>query len=457
MSMSIYQSPLVGRSASPEMAHIWSDEYKFNLWRELWCNLARAQSQLGLSITNKQLNELESALKDADMGRAEEYEKELHHDVMAHIKAFGDQAPSARGIIHLGATSQFVVDNADSMRIKTSLSLIITKLKSLIVNIGEFANNHKSVATLGLTHFQPAQPTTVGKRASLWAYDLYLVLSEINHKYLNLKARGVKGATGTQASYLELFDGNHDKVKSLDTLICNMMGFGQNKYAVTGQVYPRIDDSILVCLMSSLAAVCQKIATDIRLLAGKKELAEGFGAKQVGSSAMPYKKNPLYCERVCGIAKFAIGLSTTALITASEQWLERSLDDSSARRLVLPEIFLSVDGILNTMIKIFGGLVVNHTAIADNLNTEIALMTVEKILMAAVKRGADRQELHEKLRQCSLNYSGDELIKELSAMKELKDIDISEYQNDILVGRAVEQVDEFFNDFIKPLKNQQMV
>jgi adenylosuccinate lyase len=452
--MDKYQSSLVTRGASTKMAYIWSPTNKFKLWRKLWLELARGQHKLGLPVSEKQVQALEDAIdKPWCEIKAARLESELHHDVMTHIKLFGDQAPISKGIIHLGATSQFVVDNADSMCVKESLSHILCSLKSLIIKIGEFAVSNKDVVTLGLTHFQPAQPTTVGKRASVWAYDLYLTYEYLKDKQAKLKARGIKGATGTQASFLELFDGDHDKVDELDHMICSSIGF-DNTYMVTGQVYPRIDDAILISLLTAVGAGCQKIATDIRLLAGKKELAEGFGANQVGSSAMPYKRNPLYCERVCGLAKLMPGLATSAMATASEQWLERSLDDSSIRRIVLPESHLAIDAILCTMHKIFDSLVVNKEEISANLKQERALLMTETILMIAVKHGIDRQQFHEKIRQCTLEHNGGELLDKLYESPELGDLNLKDrFKHGIsMTGRAAEQTEKFYESIVRPLQ-----
>ncbi len=472
--MDTYQSPLITRSASAHMARIWSQNHKFELWRKLWYELAKAQYGLELPpITVEHLAALEKALEEPiDLELAAEFEKEMHHDVMAHIAEFGTHAPIAKGIIHLGATSQFVVDNADTLRIRESLNLIISKLTNLIIKIGDFAQQHKAIATLGLTHFQPAQPTTVGKRAASWAYDLHLVLEQLIHNHKHLRMRGVKGATGTQASFLELFDSPDTtrdqatmKVRILDEMVTRAFGFQGSKghYHITGQTYPRISDAIITSSLAAIGAVCQKIATDIRLLAGKKELMEGFDSKQVGSSAMPYKKNPLYCERICGLAKFLIPMASTSMTVAAEQWLERSLDDSSARRLLLPESYLTADGIIDTMHRVFDGLVVNEVAISSNLSHEIEFLMTEKVLMIGVKHGANRQELHEKIKQCTLKCReklNPSLLYDVSLLPEFEGIDLgaevmgpaSDFH---LIGLAVEQVDHFIESIIAPLKAQQ--
>ena len=455
--MNTYQSSLVGRGASPEMSYIWSDNNKFKLWRKLWAKLAETQKELGLGIiSDEQVEELNKALKlPINIESANEFESKIHHDVMAHIKAFGEQVPSAKGIIHLGATSQFVVDNADRMRIKESIGIILSKLIRLIVTIGEMAYKYRDSPALGYTHYQPAQLTTVGKRAASWAYDLILVMEDLEFKASRLKTRGAKGATGTQASYLQLFGGDYDKVRALDEAISNSVG-GMLPYLITGQTYPRIDDSLLMCSVAGLAAVCQKIATDIRLLSHDKEIMEGFGKEQVGSSAMPYKKNPIKCERVCGLAKFVIGIASTNLTIAAEQWLERSLDDSSPRRIVIPEAFLATDAILESMTLIFRDLVINFPIISQHIVASATQLILEKVLMVAVERGADRQEFHEILRKHSTQYSGDELLKRLAQIPELSGINLeAECCKINAAGCASKQVEEFYG-IISDLKASHM-
>jgi len=448
-----YQSPLVTRTASTEMSHIWSDNNKFKLWRGLWYELAAAQAALGIPITPAQLAELAKAINiPINHAKAAEYEAKTNHDVMAHIKLLGDDAPSAAGIIHLGSTSQFVVDNADSIRIRSSIQLILSKLRSLVISVGTFAQEHRSVATLALTHFQPATPTTVGRRAASWSYGLYLVYTELLAKFQNLRALGAKGATGTQASFLELFSGDKEKVDELDRRVCRAIGFDEI-YMLSGQTYPRVDDSVLTCLIANLAAECQKITTDIRLLSGKGEMAESFSKDQVGSSAMPYKKNPLTCERVCGLSKFIIGLATSSLLVTSEQWLERTLDDSSARRLILPEAFLAIDGILESMNKIFKGLVINKRVIQAHLMDEIGFLVTEKVLMIACKHGADRQKVHEAIKQCALSCQGDTFLRELQKLPELASIDIAkECAASSLIGLAEEQTIRYYSLVITQLE-----
>ena len=451
--MDTYRSPLVSRGASKEMAKLWGEKTKFILWRRLWVELAKRQKELGLPFTDEQIFALEKSTSiRLNEDTAKKYEEEIRHDVMAHIKAFGDQVPIAKGIIHLGATSQFVVDNADCMRIATATIMVADKLNKLIIDIGEFAYTHRKVPTLGYTHYQPAQATTVGKRAAVWAYNLILILEDINDKIARFKSRGVKGATGTQASFLQLFDGDYEKVKSLDLGICSIIG--AKPFAVTGQTYPRVIDAMLISSLAALAAECQKIATDIRLLSHDHEVMEGFGNKQVGSSAMPYKKNPITCERVCGLAKLVIGMSNTAFTITSEQWLERSLDDSSPRRVLIPEVFLAVDAIIESMRRIFSNIVVNKAAIKQHCMQNAVKLTVEKILMIAVKNGADRQAFHEKLRQCSTKYSGKALLENLASLPELEGVDVrAECQRMDITGCATLQTEEFYKEFIIPLKD----
>lgn len=448
--MSYYNTPLTQRAASPEMSKTWGDKYKYFIWRTLWLELARTQKQYGLLISDKQIEELEEAIYIYNPEAVEAYESQLKHDVMAHIKALGDLAPSAKGIIHLGATSQFVVDNCDSIRIRKSLEILIPKIENLLILIGKFAIKHKDITTLGLTHFQPAQPTTVGKRAAMWGYDTYLVLEHITTKYRNQKVRSIKGATGTQASYLELFK-NIDIVRQVEAQVAKSIGFDEC-YLITGQTYPRIDDAMLISDIAAFGAICQKITTDIRLLAGKGEMAEGFSSKQVGSSAMPYKKNPITCEKVCSLAKLLIGLSQTGLTVASEQWLERSLDDSNVRRMLLPEVFLAADGIVESMIKIFSSLTIIPNKIKSNLAEQSSMLITEKLLMIGVKNGADRQQLHEKIRVISLKSRGSEMMERLKELDEFKGIDLDvECSRSSLTGCAIRQVEEFYDRIIEPI------
>ena len=459
-----YVSPLASRNASPQMQLIWSPRTKFTTWRRLWLALAEAQQELGLSITDAQLDELRAHLEDIDYDNAAQYEKKLRHDVMAHVHALGDAAPAARPIIHLGATSQFVVCNAELLQIRDGLQLIANKLATVIDRLGDFATRYRKLPTLGFTHYQPAQPTTVGKRATLWANDLAMALQEVEHRLAVLGFRGVKGTTGTQASFLELFNGDHDKVEQLDRKVTEKMGWPVDKrFAVTGQTYPRLTDALLISSLAAVAAGCMKMATDIRLLANRKELEEPFEKDQIGSSAMAYKRNPMRCERMCGLSRFVIGMVQTPFFTAAEQWMERTLDDSSCRRLTLPEPFLALDGVLDIAINVVSGLVVYEKTIESNLAKELPFMATENILMAAVKQGGDRQELHEVIRvhsqaaaqRVKAEGADNDLLVRLKddanfAKVDLDDVlDASKY-----VGRAPEQVDAFIAQVVAPIRER---
>lgn len=392
-----YQSPLVARYASPAMSQLFSDEKKFRTWRRLWLALATAEQQLGLEIRDDQLAELAEHLDDIDYEAAGAYEKQLRHDVMAHVHALGDVAPNARPIVHLGATSCYVGDNTDLIVLRDALDVALPKLASTISRFSDFARTHADLPTLGFTHFQPAQLTTVGKRAALWIQELVMDLRNFTRCREDLRFRGVKGTTGTQASYLALFDGDESKVEALDRLVAEAMGF-RSSYAVTGQTYARKVDNDVIAALASFAATAHKIATDIRLLAHLKEVEEPFGKNQIGSSAMAYKRNPMRSERVCALARHVMSLQMNTLQTAAVQWMERTLDDSANRRLSLPEAFLAVDGILETLMNVAGGLVVYPAVIARRIDSELPFMATENLIMAMVRRGADRQEVHEAIR-----------------------------------------------------------
>ena len=354
-----YVSPLAARNASPAMQRLWSPAAKFTTWRRLWLALAEAQQELGLEITDAQLAEMRANLENIDLASAAAHEKRLRHDVMAHVHAFAEAAPSAGAILHLGATSQFVVCNTELLLIRDALTLVAQKLGTAIDRLGRFAAEHRALPTLGFTHYQPAQPTTVGKRCTLWIQDLAMALEEVEHRLDILKFRGVKGTTGTQASFLSLFDGDHAKVERLDELVTEKMGFDPAKrFRVTGQTYPRLLDAQIGATLGLAAAASAKFATDVRLLANRKELEEPFERSQIGSSAMAYKRNPMRSERICGLSRFVVGMVQTPFVTASEQWFERTLDDSSCRRLTLPEPFLALDGVLDLVVSVADGLVV---------------------------------------------------------------------------------------------------
>jgi adenylosuccinate lyase len=457
-----YDNPLISRYASRDMAALWGDQRKFSTWRRLWVALAEAESALGLSITDAQLAELRAHVDAIDFAAAQRYERKLRHDVMAHVHAYGDQCPAARPIIHLGATSCYVTDNTDLILIRDALHMVARRLAAVIVALGEFAKQHRDLATLGFTHLQPAQPTTVGRRACLWAYDLALDLAEVEHRLASLKARSVKGTTGTQASFLKLFDGDHDKVRRLERLVAEKMGFAQT-YAITGQTYSRKVDSQVLDTLAGIAASAHKAAADLRILAHRKELEEPFEEDQIGSSAMAYKRNPMQCERICGLARFAISLAANGAATHATQWLERTLDDSANRRLVLPQAFLAIDAVLMLYQNVAAGLVVYPQVIARHLREELPFMAAENILMAAVAAGGDRQELHERIRRHSqaaaavVKQQGGEndLLTRLKSDTAFAAVDLdAAVDPQTLVGRSGEQVDEFLAEIVAPIRGR---
>ncbi len=463
-----YVSPLASRNASPRMQAIWSPRFRFSTWRRLWLALAEAERELGLEISEEQVAELRAHLEDIDYAKAAEYEMKLRHDVMAHVHTLGDAAPKARPIIHLGATSQFVNCNTELIQTRDALTIIAEKLAVAIDRLSKFALKYKDLPTLGFTHFQPAQPTTVGKRAAGWAQDLALALEEVEHRIASLRFRGVKGTTGTQASFLALFGGNtpvaHDKVEKLDRLVTEKMGWSIDKrFAVTGQTYPRVVDGMVVASLAAVASAAQKFATDVRLLANRKEIEEPFEKNQIGSSAMAYKRNPMRCERICGLSRFVIGMTQTPFVTAAEQWLERTLDDSSARRLTLPEPFLALDGVLELLVNVTSGLVVYEKTIAANLAAELPFMATENILMAAVQAGGDRQELHEVIRTHSqaaaqrvkAEGASNDLLDRLRDEPAFKDVDLNAaLEPSQFVGRAPQQVEAFIAEVVEPIRKR---
>ena len=459
-----YRSPLESRYASKQMRAIWSPQRKFSTWRRIWLALAEAQRELGLNITQQQIDELRAHLDDVDFAAAERHEAKLRHDVMAHVHTLGDAAPTARPIIHLGATSQDIVCNADLLTMRDSLRLIADKLARVIDALGSFAIEYRDLPTLGFTHFQPAQPTTVGKRATLWAYDFVLALEDIETRLERLRFRGFKGATGTQASYLALFNGDERKVDQLDAIIAQKLGWSPDPasgFAVTGQTYPRVVDAHIVNSLAVAAAAAHKTCNDIRLLANRKEIEEPFEKEQIGSSAMAYKRNPMRSERATGMARFVMTLAQSPLNTAATQWLERTLDDSSNRRLVLAEAFLALDGVLDVMHNIASGLVVYEKTIRANLMTELPFMATENILMAAVQHGVDRQDAHEVIRTHShaaalrVKSEGgpNDLLDRLRDEAMFHDLDWDSVLDPrAYVGRAPEQVDRFIDQIVEPIR-----
>lgn len=456
-----YENPLNTRYASKEMQELFSPDMKFKTWRRFWIALAEAQKELGLDITDEQIEELKKYKDDINYQVAEQKEKEFRHDVMAHIHAYGEQCPNAKRIIHLGATSCYVGDNTDIVIMTEGLKLIRKKLVTTIEKLAEFALKYKDMPTLGFTHFQPAQLVTVGKRACLWIQDLLIDLEDLDYVLSNMKLLGSKGTTGTQASFLKLFEGDHEKVKKLDMLIPEKMGF-KSVFAVSGQTYTRKLDSRVLNVLSGIAQSAYKFSNDLRLLQSLKEIEEPFEKKQIGSSAMAYKRNPVRSERISALARYVVVNALNPAITASTQWFERSLDDSANRRISIPEGFLAVDAILNLYINIASGLVVYPKVIEKHVQAELPFMATENILMEAVKAGGDRQELHEKIRVYSMEAAREvkekgnenDLIERI-AKDEAFGLDITKL-NQVLdpknyIGRSKEQVEEFIEFHVKPV------
>jgi adenylosuccinate lyase len=456
----VYDNPLVGRYASEAMARLWSPQAKVSTWRRLWLALAEAERGLGLEITVEQIDALRAAVDTIDFEVAAAYEERFRHDVMAHIHAVGDAAPAARPIIHLGATSCFVTDNADLITIRASLEVVRDKTVSAILAVGGFAERWKDLACLGYTHFQPAQLVTVGKRASLWCHELVLDLHEIERRLADLKFLGSKGTTGTQASFLALFDGDHEKVDALDRMVAAAFGFDET-YPVSGQTYSRKIDSQVVAALGGIAESAHRFGTDLRLLAHERELEEPFEAGQIGSSAMAYKRNPMRAERLCSLARFVMAMAPAAAQTAATQWLERTLDDSAIRRLVLPQAFLGADAILNLYLDIVPGLVVHSAVIGRHVAQELPFMATENLLMAAVAAGGDRQDLHARIRVHALAAA--ERLKEGAADNDL----LARIEGDSafprldfervldargFVGRSARQVEEFVARELEPIR-----
>jgi adenylosuccinate lyase len=444
------------------MAELFGAQKKFSTWRRLWLELAKAQKKLGLKIKQCQIDQMARHLDDINFAKAAAYEKQFRHDVMAHIYAFGEVAPKAAPIIHLGATSCYVGDNADLIIMREGLRLIAGKLAAVIDLLAKFAEQYRDLPTLGFTHFQPAQLTTVGKRATLWCQEFVMDLQEVEHRIETLPFRGVKGTTGTQASFIELFEGNHAKVRQLDKDVAAAFGF-KKVCPVTGQTYPRKIDTLVVNALALIAQSGHKVCNDLRLLANLKEMEEPFEKSQIGSSAMAYKRNPMRCERVTGLSRLVLSLATSPAMTACEQWFERTLDDSSNKRVVIPEAFLAVDGILQILLNVFDGLVVYPKVIEAHVAAELPFMATENILMAAVKAGGNRQELHEKIRLHSQAAAAEvknfgrpnNLIGRLCADISFADLDFDKVLDPAAyVGRAPRQVDEFIRAVVAPIRKK---
>ena len=460
-----YVHPLSDRYASREMQALFSPARRFGTWRRLWLALAESEAELGLAVSVAALDQMRAHLDTLDLDRAAEYERRFRHDVMAHVHLFGDDAPAARGIIHLGATSAFIGDNTDLILHREALSLIRARVVRCIEALSTFAREHAELPTLAYTHFQPAQPTTVGKRATLWIHDLLLDLEELDHRIATLRFRGVRGTTGTQASFLELFDGDHAKVEALDAAVGRRMGF-EEAYPVSGQTYTRKVDYALQATLAGVATSVSKLGHDLRLLANLREVEEPFEAEQIGSSAMPYKRNPMRAERICALARHVIVLSLDPAFTAATQWLERTLDDSANRRLSIPDAFLSLDGCLVLVENVARGLIVNREVVRRNLAEHLPFMATETILMHAASRGGDRQELHERIRKHSMaaarrmkEEGADADLLERIAGDDAFGMDRAELDGMVdptrFVGRAPQQVARFLDDHVTPALERQ--
>ena len=456
-----YSSPLSQRYSSPEMQYIFSQDMKFRTWRRLWIALAETERELGLDITQEQIDELKAFKDDINYDVAVAREKIVRHDVMSHVHAYGVQCPKAKGIIHLGATSCYVGDNTDIILMKEALILVRKKLLSVLNELASFADEYKALPTLGFTHFQPAQPTTIGKRATLWMQEFMIDLEDLEYVLGSLKLLGSKGTTGTQASFLELFDGDHSKVEQIDGKIAEKMGF-TGCYPVSGQTYSRKVDTRVLNVLAGIAASAHKMSNDIRLLQHLKEVEEPFEKTQIGSSAMAYKRNPMRSERIASLSRFVMVDAMNPAITSATQWFERTLDDSAIKRLSVPEAFLAIDGVLDLCLNVVDGLVVYDKVVEKHLMAELPFMATENIMMDAVKKGGDRQELHERIRELSMQAGEnvkkrglDNNLLELIAADESFGLSLEELQATMkperYIGRAPEQVEAFLKNVVKPV------
>ncbi len=464
-----YQSPLSERYASREMQYIFSPDMKFRTWRKLWIALAETEKELGLHITQEQIDELKIYAEDINYDVAQEQEKKVRHDVMSHVYAYGVQCPKAKGILHLGATSCYVGDNTDIIVMTEALKLVKKKLINVIAELAEFAEKYKALPTLGFTHFQPAQPTTVGKRATLWIQEFMLDLEDLDFVLSNMKLLGSKGTTGTQASFLELFDGDYGKVEKIDPMIAQKMGFSKC-YQVSGQTYSRKVDTRVANVLAGIAASAHKFSNDIRLLQHLKEVEEPFEKSQIGSSAMAYKRNPMRSERIASLSRYVMIDALNPAITSATQWFERTLDDSANKRLSIPEGFLAIDGVLDLCMNVVDGLVVYDKVIEKRLRSELPFMATENIMMDAVKAGGDRQELHEKIRELSMQAGQnvkvnglDNNLLELIAADEAFKMSLEDLQQTMdpakYTGCAKEQVESFLNKVVRPVleENKELI
>mgnify|MGYP002626548163 CR=1 FL=1 len=461
MQKNTYETPLNSRYASKEMQYIFSPDFKFRTWRKLWIALAEAEHELGLPVTQEQIDELKAHAEDINYEVAIEEEKRRRHDVMSHVYAYGVQCPTAKGIIHLGATSCYVGDNTDIITMTEGLKLIEKKLVNLLDKLSQFAIEYKDLPTLGFTHYQPAQPTTVGKRASLWLQDVLLDYYEVEHRLSSMKLLGSKGTTGTQASFMELFEGDEEKIRQLDQKIADKMGFAAC-YPVSGQTYSRKVDYQVVSVLSGIAQSASKFANDLRLLQHMKEIEEPFEKTQIGSSAMAYKRNPMRCERICSLARYVMADVINPAVTAGTQWFERTLDDSANKRLSIPEGFLAVDGILDLCLNVTDGLKVYPKVIEKRLRSELPFMATENIMMDAVKAGGDRQELHERIRTLSMEAGRrvkeeglDNNLLELIAADPAFGMSLEDLEKTMdpasYIGCAPHQVERYLREVIRPI------
>ena len=461
MSNDRYTSPLSERYASKEMQYIFSPDKKFRTWRKLWIALAETEKELGLDITDEQIEELKAHADDINYDVAKEREKVVRHDVMSHVYAYGNQCPKAKGIIHLGATSCYVGDNTDIILMSEALEIVRKKLINVIAELAKFADEHKNLPTLAFTHFQPAQPTTVGKRATLWMQEFMMDLEDLEYVKGSLKLLGSKGTTGTQASFLELFDGDQETIDKIDPMIAKKMGF-ETCYPVSGQTYSRKVDTRVVNVLAGIAASAHKMSNDIRLLQHLKEIEEPFEKTQIGSSAMAYKRNPMRSERIASLSRYVMVDAMNPAITSATQWFERTLDDSANKRLSVPEGFLAIDGILDLCLNVVDGLVVYPKVIEKRLMSELPFMATENIMMDAVKAGGDRQELHERIRELSMEAGRnvkekglDNNLLELIAADPAFNLSLEELQKTMdpakYVGRAPVQVEAYLNNVVNPM------
>ena len=463
MDLNKYISPLSERYGSNNMQLIWSDVNKITTWRGLWYILAESQKEMGVdSITDSQLKEMRDAISDIDFNSIKNHELKTKHDVVANLLAYGDVAPNAKPIMHLGATSQFIVDNAESVMIRDAMAILILKTVEVIDSLTKFSFAHKDIPTIGLTHLQSAQPTTVGKRATMWAQDFVSVIEDLGFRFDKIKLRGAKGTTGTQSSFLSLFDGDKDKVKEMDLLIAKKLGFDKKQLLrITGQTLPRINDAQLISAVCLIGSAASKFANDIRILSGKREISEGFEDKnQVGSSAMAYKQNPITCEKICSLSRYLISLLQNPYHTAANQWLERSLDDSANKRLLLPEVFIIADEILSSVLKVSKDMRANLNQIENNYKEELPFFIIENVIIEAVKNnGVSRQEAHEEMRKLSLETrkrvnegKTNNLVYRISRKKIFRGINSKEMLNLDYTGMASDQVKEFEQNVVEPIR-----